>query len=61
MQAPYPARCVRTSARRPRRTTESRFEEKMARLTAQWQEQQAEARKLDATIEANLKELGYGG
>jgi type I restriction enzyme M protein len=33
----------------------------MARLTAQWQEQQAEARKLDATIEANLKELGYSG
>ena len=37
------------------------FEEKMQRLTVQWQEQVSEARKLDAAIEANLKELGYGG
>ncbi|MCL6547213.1 MAG: N-6 DNA methylase, partial [Bryobacteraceae bacterium] len=37
------------------------FEEKMARLVAQLKEQQAEAAKLDATIAANLKELGYGG
>jgi type I restriction enzyme M protein len=37
------------------------FEEKMARLVAQLHEQQAEAAKLDATIAANLKELGYGG
>ena len=37
------------------------IEEKMARLTTQWREQQAEARKLDAAIEANLKELRYGG
>ena len=37
------------------------FDQKMARLTAQWREQQAEARKLDATIEANLKMLGFGG
>jgi len=37
------------------------FNEKMERLTAQWREQMAEARKLDAAIEANLKELGYGG
>ncbi len=36
------------------------FEEKMKRLTAQWREQIDEARKLDAEIEANLKELGYG-
>ena len=36
------------------------FEQKMARLTSQWREQQAEARKLDAAIEANLKELGFG-
>lgn len=36
------------------------FEEKMAQLTAQWQEQQAEARKLDAAIEENLKRLGFG-
>jgi type I restriction enzyme M protein len=35
------------------------FEEKMKRLTAQWREQVAEARKLDAAIEANLKELGF--
>ena len=37
------------------------FEQKMARLTAQWREQQAEARKLDAAIEANLKMLGFDG
>lgn len=37
------------------------FEEKMARLSAQWREQRAAAAKLDAAIEANLKELGYGG
>ncbi|MBI0444771.1 class I SAM-dependent DNA methyltransferase [Deinococcus sp. DB0503] len=37
------------------------FEEKMARLAAQWREQRAEAARLDAAIEANLKELGYGG
>jgi type I restriction enzyme M protein len=36
------------------------FEEKMARLTALWREQRAEAARLDAAIEANLKELGYG-
>ena len=36
------------------------FEEKMKRLTAQWREQQADARKLDAAIEANLEKLGYG-
>ena len=35
------------------------FEEKMARLTAQWREQQAEAQKLDAAIEANLRSLGF--
>jgi type I restriction enzyme M protein len=37
------------------------FEEKMQRLVAQLREQQAEAAKLDATLAANLKELGYGG
>src|SRR5437879_6910575 len=37
------------------------FEEKMQRLTATLREQMAEARKLDAAIEANLRELGYGG
>ena len=36
------------------------FEEKMARLTAQWREQQAEAKRLDATMEENLKSLGFG-
>lgn len=36
------------------------FEEKMAGLSKQWREQQAEAVKLDAVIEANLKRLGYG-
>lgn len=36
------------------------FEEKMTRLTAQWREQQAEARRLDAEIEKNLKALGFG-
>ena len=36
------------------------FEEKMARLTAQWREQQAEAAKLDAAIEASLARLGFG-
>ena len=36
------------------------FEEKMARLAAQWREQQAEAQRLDAAIEANLARLGFG-
>ena len=35
------------------------FEEKMARLTAQWQEQRAEAARLYAAIEANLTSLGF--
>ena len=35
------------------------FDEKMARLTAQWREQQAEAAKLAAAIESNLKSLGF--
>ncbi len=35
------------------------FEEKMARLTAQWREQQAEAGRLDAAIAANLERLGF--
>ena len=37
------------------------FEEKMARLTTQWREQQAEAARLDGAIEANLRGLGYLG
>ena len=36
------------------------FEEKMARLSAQWREQQAEAQRLDAAIEVNLSRLGFG-
>ena len=35
------------------------FAEKMARLAAQWREQQAEAQRLDAEIEENLKNLGF--
>ena len=35
------------------------FAEKMARLTAQWREQQAEAQRLDAAIDSNLIALGY--
>jgi len=30
-------------------------------LEAQWREQQHESARLDAAIEANLRELGYGG
>src|SRR5690606_9440918 len=37
------------------------FEEKMQRLSAQWREHQQEAARLDAAIEANLREIGYGG
>jgi len=36
------------------------FEEKMKRLVAQLREQQAEAQKLDAAIQENLKALGFG-
>ena len=36
------------------------FQEKMARLSKQWREQQAEARRLDAAIEENLARLGFG-
>ena len=31
----------------------------MARLSAQWREQQAEAARLDAAIEENLRTLGF--
>ncbi|MFH0922344.1 MAG: class I SAM-dependent DNA methyltransferase [Fibrobacterota bacterium] len=37
------------------------FADKMKRLTATLREQQAEAKKLDAAINSNLEELGYGG
>ena len=36
------------------------FADKMARLTAQWREQQAESRRLDAAIAENLERLGFG-
>jgi len=36
------------------------FHEKIARLAAQWREQQAEARRLDAAIAENLERLGFG-
>ena len=36
------------------------FSDKMARLTAQWREQQAESARLDAAIEENLRSLGFG-
>lgn len=36
------------------------FEEKMRRLASQWREQRQEAMRLEAVIEVNLKELGYG-
>ena len=37
------------------------FGPKMKRLAARFYEDQAEAAKLDATIAANLKDIGYGG
>jgi len=37
------------------------FKEKMKRLTAIVREQMTEGQNLDAAIETNLKELGYGG
>jgi type I restriction enzyme M protein len=36
------------------------FDDKMKRLTVILREQMVAGRKLDAAIEANLKELGYG-
>ena len=35
------------------------FHEKMTRLAAEWREQQAEARRLDAAIAKNLAALGF--
>ena len=35
------------------------FEEKMAKLAAEWRKQQAEAARLDAAITENLRMLGY--
>ena len=36
------------------------FPQKMARLAAQWREQQVEAARLDAAIGQNLEKLGFG-
>ena len=36
------------------------FGDKMTRLAAQWREQQAEARRLDETVEESLAALGFG-
>ena len=44
----------------PREDDGEPFADKMARLSAQWREQQADARRLDAEIEANLERLGFG-
>jgi type I restriction enzyme M protein len=37
------------------------FEQKMKRLTATLREQMSDGRKLDTAIDANLKEMGFGG
>ena len=52
-----PGRYVGTEARE---NDGEPFEEKMARLTAQWQEQSAEGKRLDAAIADNLATLGFG-
>ena len=44
---------------KPTRNDGEPSEEKVARLTTHWREQQAEAQKLDAAFEANLKALGF--
>jgi type I restriction enzyme M protein len=36
-------------------------QESMQQLRAQWREQQKDTARLDAAIEANLKEFEYGG
>ena len=36
------------------------LEEKMARLAAQWRQQQAEPQRLDAEIQEDLTRLGFG-
>ena len=43
----------------PKKDDGEPFEEKMARLTTQWREQQTEAGKLDVAIEDKLKSLGF--
>ena len=51
-------RCVGTE---PTEDDGELFAEKMARLSAQWQEQRAKAGRLDAAIADNLVRLGFGG
>jgi len=43
----------------PQEEDDEPFEEKMKRLVDQWQEQQAEAARLEKAIAKNLKELGF--
>ena len=43
----------------PQEEDDEPFEDKMRRLAAEWREQVAEARRLDAKIEANLRSLGF--
>jgi len=43
----------------PQEEDDEPFEEKMKRLVDQWQEQQAEAARLEEAIAKNLKELGF--
>ena len=42
----------------PRKTTANPSKTKRARLTTQWRQQQAQARRLDTAIEENLARLG---
>ena len=51
-----PGRYVGTE---PQADDDEPFADKMALLSAQWREQQAEAAKLDEAIEANLRSLGF--
>ena len=51
-----PGRCVGAE---PQPDDGEPFQEKMARLAAQWREQQAEGQRLDAVIAENLERLGF--
>ena len=44
----------------PATDDDEQFAEKMVRLSARWREQQAEAARVDAAIEENLRMLGFG-
>ena len=54
---PPPGRYVGTP---PQENDGEAFEQKTALPTTQWRQQQAEARRLDEAIEANLVRLGFG-